>query len=138
MVVFAVTGILVCSAAIYGGFYWAHKLHELKQLKGLLIIRVDAQEAYMSSREAELLNHLQTSSNTYSSVFESLQGEPLMIISTEEQEHVLKMTLLGSTEKLINWINTMEEKHPTKSIEIEHIERKGNSVFVHCEVKPST
>ena len=40
-----------------------------------------------------------------------------------------------STERMINWINTVEEKDPSRRIEIEDIERKGNVVYVHCAIK---
>ena len=63
--------------------------------------------------------------------------EPLMIVSTDEHEGVLELNLLGSTERLINWINTVEAKDPSRRIEIEDIERKGNVVYVHCAVKPT-
>ena len=47
----------------------------------------------------------------------------------------MSMKVLGSTERMINWINTVEEKEPSRRIEIEDIERKGNVVYVHCAVK---
>jgi len=31
--------------------------------------------------------------------------------------------------------NTVEEKDPSRRIEIEDIERKGNVVYVHCAIK---
>lgn len=64
-----------------------------------------------------------------------MQGEPLMIVSTDEHEGILELTVLGSTERMINWINTVEEKDPSRRIEIEDIERKGNVVYVHCAIK---
>lgn len=100
-----------------------------------------AESDYIVSKEAKLLESFtqnkvsNTSSNT--SVFDSLQGEPLMIVSTDEHEGVLELTVLGSTERLINWINTVDEKEPSRRIEIEDIERKGNVVYVHCAVKPT-
>ena len=33
-----------------------------------------------------------------------------MIVSTDEHEGILELTVLGSTERMINWINTVEEK----------------------------
>ena len=58
-----------------------------------------------------------------------------MIVSTDEHEGILELTVLGSTERMINWINTVEEKDPSRRIEIEDIERKGNVVYVHCAIK---
>ena len=34
-----------------------------------------------------------------------------MIVSTDEHEGVLELNVLGSTERLINWINTVEAKN---------------------------
>ena len=100
---------------------------------------MNAESDYIVSNEAKLLESLtrnktsNTSSNT--NIFDSLQGEPLMIVSTDEHEGILELTVLGSTERMINWINTVEEKDPSRRIEIEDIERKGNVVYVHCAVK---
>ena len=75
---------------------------------------MNAESDYIVSNEAKLLESFtgnkisNTSSNT--SIFESLQGEPLMIVSTDEHEGILELTVLGSTERMINWINTVEEK----------------------------
>ena len=33
-----------------------------------------------------------------------------MIVSTDEHEGVLELTVLGSTERMINWINTVEKR----------------------------
>ncbi|WP_295783814.1 hypothetical protein [uncultured Veillonella sp.] len=113
----------------------------MKERQENYVIQMQVESDYIASKEAKLLasfteNKLSnTSSNT--SVFESLQGEPLMIVSTDEHEGVLELNLLGSTERLINWINTVEAKDPSRRIEIEDIERKGNVVYVHCAVKPT-
>ena len=103
------------------------------------IIQMNAESDYIESNEAKLLESFtrnktsNTSSNT--NIFDSLQGEPLMIVSTDEHEGILELTVLGSTERMINWINTVEEKDPSRRIEIEDIERKGNVVYVHCAIK---
>ena len=99
-----------------------------------------AEEDYIVSKEAILLESFTknklSDTNSNISIFDSLQGEPLVIVSTDEHEGILELTLLGSTEYLINWINTVDEKDASRSIEIEDIERKGNTVYVHCVVKP--
>ncbi|MDU2555518.1 MAG: hypothetical protein E7C93_00335 [Veillonella sp.] len=113
----------------------------MKERQENYVIKMHAESDYIVSKEAKLLESFtqnkvsNTSSNT--SVFDSLQGEPLMIVSTDEHEGVLELTVLGSTERLINWINTVDEKEPSRRIEIEDIERKGNVVYVHCAVKPT-
>ncbi|MDU7637924.1 MAG: hypothetical protein E7K16_01620 [Veillonella dispar] len=113
----------------------------MKERQENYVIQMQAKSDYIVSKEAKLLASLKknklsnTSSNT--SIFESLQGEPLMIVSTDEHEGVLELNVLGSTERLINWINTVEAKDPSRRIEIEDIERKGNVVYVHCAVKPT-
>lgn len=131
---------IIISISLYGYVSLDHKATHLKERQENYVIQMQAKSDYIVSKEAKLLasfteNTLsKTSSNT--SVFESLQGEPLMIVSTDEHEGVLELNLLGSTERLINWINTVEAKDPSRRIEIEDIERKGNVVYVHCAVKP--
>jgi len=106
---------IIISSSLYGFISLNQKVTQLKE----------RQENYVIKMHAE------------SSIFDSLQGEPLMIVSTDEHEGVLELTVLGSTERLINWINTVDEKEPSRRIEIEDIERKGNVVYVHCAVKPT-
>lgn len=131
---------IIISISLYGYISLDHKATHLKERQENYVIQMQAESDYIASKEAKLLasfteNTLsKTSSNT--SIFESLQGEPLMIVSTDEHEGVLELNLLGSTECLINWINTVEAKDPSRRIEIEDIERKGNVVYVHCAVKP--
>ena len=133
---------IIISISLYGYISLDHKATHLKERQENYVIQMQAKSDYIVSKEAKLLasfteNKLwNTSSNT--SIFESLQGEPLMIVSTDEHEGVLELNLLGSTERLINWINTVEAKDPSRRIEIEDIERKGNIVYVHCAVKPIT
>ena len=132
---------IIISISLYGYINLNHKATHLKERQENYVIQMQAKSDYIVSKEAKLLASLKknklsnTSSNT--SIFESLQGEPLMIVSTDEHEGVLELNLLGSTERLINWINTVEAKDPSRRIEIEDIERKGNVVYVHCAVKPT-
>lgn len=132
---------IIISISLYGYISLDHKATHLKERQENYVIQMQAKSDYIVSKEAKLLASLKknklsnTSSNT--SIFESLQGEPLMIVSTDEHEGVLELNVLGSTERLINWINTVEAKDPSRRIEIEDIERKGNVVYVHCAVKPT-
>ena len=131
---------IIISSSLYGFISLNQKVTQLKERQENYVIKMHAKSDYIVSKEAKLLESFtqnkvsNTSSNT--SVFDSLQGEPLMIVSTDEHEGVLELTVLGSTERLINWINTVDEKEPSRRIEIEDIERKGNVVYVHCAVKP--
>ena len=131
---------IIISISLYGTINLNQKATQLKEQRENYVIKMNAESDYIVSKEAKLLKAFtrntlsNTSSNT--SVFDSLQGEPLMIVSTDEHEGVLELTVLGSTERLINWINTVDEKEPSRHIEIEDIERKGNVVYVHCAVKP--
>ena len=131
---------IIISSSLYGCISLNQKVTQLKERQENYVIKLHAELDYIVSKEAKLLESFtqnkvsSTSSNT--SVFDSLQGEPLMIVSTDEHEGVLELTVLGSTERLINWINTVDEKEPSRRIEIEDIERKGNVVYVHCAVKP--
>ena len=131
---------IIISSSLYGFISLNQKVTQLKEQQENYVIKMHAESDYIVSKEAKLLEPFtqnkvsNTSSNT--SVFDSLQGEPLMIVSTDEHEGVLELTVLGSTERLINWINTVDEKEPSRRIEIEDIERKGNVVYVHCAVKP--
>lgn len=132
---------IIISSSLYGFISLNQKVTQLKVQQENYVIKMHAESDYIVSKEAKLLESFKqnkvsnTSSNT--SVFDSLQGEPLMIVSTDEHEGVLELTVLGSTERLINWINTVDEKEPSRRIEIEDIERKGNVVYVHCAVKPT-
>ena len=132
---------IIISISLYGYINLNHKATHLKERQENYVIQMQAKSDYIVSKEAKLLASLKknklsnTSSNT--SIFESLQGEPFMIVSTDEHEGVLELNVLGSTERLINWINTVEAKDPSRRIEIEDIERKGNVVYVHCAVKPT-
>ena len=131
---------IIISISLYGTINLNQKATQLKEQRENYVIKMNAESDYIVSKEAKLLKAFtrntlsNTSSNT--SVFDSLQGEPLMIVSTDEHEGILELTVLGSTERLINWINTVDEKEPSRRIEIEDIERKGNVVYVHCAVKP--
>ena len=132
---------IIISSSLYGFISLNQKVTQLKEQQENYVIKMHAESDYIVSKEAKLLESFtqnkvsNTSSNT--SIFDSLQGEPLMIVSTDEHEGVLELTVLGSTERLINWINTVDEKEPSRRIEIEDIERKGNVVYVHCAVKPT-
>ena len=132
---------IIISSSLYGFISLNQKVTQLKEQQENYVIKIHAESDYIVSKEAKLLESFtqnkvsNTSSNT--SVFDSLQGEPLMIVSTDEHEGVLELTVLGSTERLINWINTVDEKEPSRRIEIEDIERKGNVVYVHCAEKPT-
>ena len=132
---------IIISSSLYGFISLNQKVTQLKERQENYVIKMRAESDYIVSKEAKLLESFtqnkvsNTGSNT--SVFDSLQGEPLMIVSTDEHEGVLELTILGSTERLINWINTVDEKEPSRRIEIEDIERKGNVVYVHCAVKPT-
>lgn len=132
---------IIISSSLYGFISLNQKVTQLKERQENYVIKMHVESDYIVSKEAKLLESFtqnkvsNTSSNT--SIFDSLQGEPLMIVSTDEHEGVLELTVLGSTERLINWINTVDEKEPSRRIEIEDIERKGNVVYVHCAVKPT-
>lgn len=132
---------IIISSSLYGVISLNKKVTQFKERQENYVIKMHAESDYIVSKEAKLLESFMqnkvsnTSSNT--SVFDSLQGEPLMIVSTDEHEGVLELTVLGSTERLINWINTVDEKEPSRRIEIEDIERRGNVVYVHCAVKPT-
>ena len=116
----------------------SQKANHLQEQQETYVIQINAESDYILSEEAKLLEAFRENKNphtSHTSIFDSLQGEPLMIVSTDEHEGILELTLLGSTERLINWINTVDEKDPSRRIEIEDIERKGNVVYVHCAVK---
>lgn len=105
---------IIISSSLYGFISLNQKVTQLKERQENYVIKMHAESDYIVSKEAKLLESFMqnkvsnTSSNT--SVFDSLQGEPLMIVSTDEHEGVLELTVLGSTERLINWINTVDEK----------------------------
>ena len=130
---------MVISLSLYGHIYLDQKTNNLKNLQDNYVIQMNAESDYIVSNEAKLLESFTENKNSNrssnTSIFDSLQGEPLMIVSTDEHEGILELTLLGSTERMINWINTVDEKDPSRRIEIEDIERKGNVVYVHCAVK---
>ena len=129
---------IVTSLSVYGYVHLSQKTSYLQEQQETFLIKMNAESDYIVSKEAKLLETFRENKNphtSYTSIFDSLQGEPLMIVSTDEHEGILELTLLGSTERLINWINTVDEKEPSRHIEIEDIERKGNVVYVHCAVK---
>lgn len=129
---------MLISLSMYGHIYFEDKNNSLKNQQDNYNIQMNAESDYIVSKEAKLLETFRenkNSQNSHTSIFDSLQGEPLMIVSTDEHEGILELTLLGSTERLINWINTVDEREPSRHIEIEDIERKGNVVYVHCAVK---
>ena len=130
---------MLISLSIYGHIYLDEKNNNIKNQQDNYLIQMNAESDYIVSNEAKLLasftQNKTSNTSSYTSIFDSLQGEPLMIVSTDEHEGILELTLLGSTERLINWINTVEQKDPSRRIEIEDIERKGNVVYVHCAVK---
>ena len=130
---------MVISLSLYGHIYLDQKTNNLRNLQDNYVIQMNAESDYIVSNEAKLLESFTENKNSNrssnTSIFDSLQGEPLMIVSTDEHEGILELTLLGSTERMINWINTVDEKDPSRRIEIEDIERKGNVVYVHCAVK---
>lgn len=129
---------IVTSLSVYGHVHLSQKTSLLQEQQETFVIQMNAESDYIVSKEAKLLETFRenkNSQNSHTSIFDSLQGEPLMIVSTDEHEGILELTLLGSTERHINWINTVDEKEPSRHIEIEDIERKGNVVYVHCAVK---
>ena len=129
---------IVTSLSVYGHVYLSQKASYLQEQQETFVIKMNAESDYIVSKEAKLLETFRENKSyqtSHTSIFDSLQGEPLMIVSTDEHEGILELTLLGSTERLINWINTVDEKEPSRHIEIEDIERKGNVVYVHCAVK---
>lgn len=129
---------IVTSLSVYGYVHLNQKVSYLQEQQETFVIQMNAESDYIVSKEAKLLETFRANKNphtSHTSIFDSLQGEPLMIVSTDEHEGVLELTLLGSTERLINWINTVDEKEPSRHIEIEDIERKGNVIYVHCAVK---
>ena len=129
---------IVINLSVYGYVHWSQKASHLQEQQETFVIKMNAESDYIVSKEAKLLETFRENENphtSHTSIFDSLQGEPLMIVSTDEHEGILELTLLGSTERLINWINTVDEKEPSRHIEIEDIERKGNVVYVHCAVK---
>ena len=129
---------LVTSFSVYGHVHLSQKTSLLQEQQETFVIQMNAESDYIVSKEAKLLETFRenkNSQNSHTSIFDSLQGEPLMIVSTDEHEGILELTVLGSTERMINWINTVEEKDPSRRIEIEDIERKGNVVYVHCAIK---
>ena len=129
---------IVTSLSVYGHVHLSQKTSLLQEQQETFVIQMNAESDYIVSKEAKLLETFRenkNSQNSHTSIFDSLQGEPLMIVSTDEHEGILELTLLGSTERLINWINTVDEKESSRHIEIEDIERKGNVVYVHCAVK---
>ncbi len=129
---------IITSLSVYGYVYLSQQASHLQEQQETFVIQMNAESDYIASKEAKLLQTIRANNNphtSHTSIFNSLQGEPLMIVSTDEYEGILELTLLGSTERLINWINTVDEKEPSRHIEIEDIERKGNVVYVHCAVK---
>ena len=129
---------IITSLSVYGYVYLSQQASHLQEQQETFVIQMNAESDYIASKEAKLLQTIRANNNphtSHTSIFNSLQGEPLMIVSTDEHEGILELTLLGSTERLINWINTVDEKEPSRRIEIEDIERKGNVVYVHCAVK---
>lgn len=130
---------MLISLSIYGHIYFDEKNNNIKNQQDNYLIQMNAESDYIVSNEAKLLasftQNKTSNTSSYTSIFDSLQGAPLMIVSTDEHEGILELTLLGSTERMINWINTVEQKDPSCRIEIEDIERKGNVVYVHCAVK---
>lgn len=129
---------IVTSLSVYGHVYLSQKASYLQEQQETFVIQMNAESDYIVSKEAKLLETFRENKSyqtSHTSIFDSLQGEPLMIVSTDEHEGILELTLLGSTERLINWINTVDEREPSRHIEIEDIERKGNVVYVHCAVK---
>ena len=93
---------IIISSSLYGFISLNQKVIQLKERQENYVIKMHAESDYIVSKEAKLLESFtqnkvsNTSSNT--SVFDSLQGEPLMIVSTDEHEGVLELTVLGSTE----------------------------------------
>ena len=90
---------IIISSSLYGFISLNQKVTQLKERQENYVIKMHAESDYIVSKEAKLLESFtqnkvsNTSSNT--SVFDSLQGEPLMIVSTDEHEGVLELTVLG-------------------------------------------
>ena len=85
---------IIISSSLYGFISLNQKVTQLKERQENYVIKMHAESDYIVSKEAKLLESFtqnkvsNTSSNT--SVFDSLQGEPLMIVSTDEHEGVLE------------------------------------------------
>ena len=88
---------IIISISLYGSISLNQKVIQLKERQENYVIKMQAESDYIVSKEAKLLESFtqnkvsNTSSN--SSVFDSLQGEPLMIVSTDEHEGILELTL---------------------------------------------
>ena len=104
---------------MYGYIYFEDKNNSLKNQQENYNIQINAESDYIVSNEAKLLESFTRNKTS----------------NTDEHEGILELTVLGSTERMINWINTVEEKDSSRRIEIEDIERKGNVVYVHCAIK---
>ena len=78
---------IIISISLYGSISLNQKVIQLKERQENYVIKMQAESDYIVSKEAKLLESFtqnkvsNTSSN--SSVFDSLQGEPLMIVSTD-------------------------------------------------------
>mgnify|MGYP001787970119 FL=1 len=92
---------IIISSSLYGFISLNQKVTQLKERQENYVIKMHAESDYIVSKEAKLLESFtqnkvsNTSSNT--SIFDSLQGEPLMIVIIDEHEGVLEITVLGST-----------------------------------------
>ena len=86
---------IIISISLYGSISLNQKVIQLKERQENYVIKMQAESDYIVSKEAKLLESFtqnkvsNTSSN--SSVFDSLQGEPLMIVSTDEHEGILEI-----------------------------------------------
>ena len=127
--------IILSGVCLYGYVYFYNHQYSIAEQMELYTINMQVKSDYLTSKEAELLMRFHYEDTSHEQILESLRGEPLMIVSTVEHEKMLELTLLGSTESLFNWLNSVEKAESQHHIEIADIERKGNVVYVQCMIK---
>ena len=99
-------------------------------------LETTVKQQFLSSHTYELISSLLLHEYWVDDIYQSINSEPLIIMTSSRHDDVLDLTLVGTSQSFLSWYNRVQQKMKYCHIQIMSIDTKGNSIFFTCKVTP--
>lgn len=133
--------ILSCSISIIIGLssfwiyeYYTEQCEALRNKIEYYQMETIVQQQFLSSPTYELISSLLIHEYWEDDIYQSINREPLVIVSSSRSDDGIDMTVVGTSQSFLSWYNTVQQHLSYCDVHIISVETKGNSISFRCKV----
>ena len=126
--------VAMVSIGIHG--YYIEQCKAIEDTIMFYQMETKTQHQFVESDTYALVQSLSNREYWEDAVYQSIGSEPLVVTSSSKKGNILDITLVGSSQSFLKWLNTIQHTLAFCTVQICSIDTQGNSISFRCKIAP--